>query len=97
MTDAERLVRDIADITGEYKTDRQVVIAQLYIDRALETANKVVNIFRERNDVLENRLEFTQKNVAALQRKINTLFEAVAHGDEEHRKWLKATIEAHFA
>jgi DNA-binding FadR family transcriptional regulator len=26
-----------------------------------------------------------------------TLFDAIAHGDEEHRTWLKAAIDAHFA
>lgn len=27
----------------------------------------------------------------------NTLFEAIAHGDDEHRAWLKEAIDAHFA
>lgn len=27
----------------------------------------------------------------------NTLFDAIAHGDEEHREWLKEAIDCHFA
>lgn len=29
-------------------------------------------------------------------RRIATLFDAVAHGGNQHRAWLKAAIEAHF-
>ncbi len=28
--------------------------------------------------------------------KIGTLFDAIAHGDDTHRAWLKAKIEEHF-
>jgi rubrerythrin len=31
-----------------------------------------------------------------LREKISTLFDAIAHGDDEHRRWLKEKIEAHF-
>jgi hypothetical protein len=31
------------------------------------------------------------------QKKIDTLFDAIKHGDEEHQAWLKSAIEAHFA
>ena len=30
------------------------------------------------------------------QSKIDTLFEAIAHGDSEHRAWLKDAIDKHF-
>lgn len=30
-------------------------------------------------------------------RKIETLFDAIKHGDDDHRRWLKDAIEAHFA
>jgi hypothetical protein len=28
--------------------------------------------------------------------RIDSLFEAIAHGSEDHRRWLKEAIEAHF-
>lgn len=33
----------------------------------------------------------------ALQNKINSLFDVLAHGDEAHRNWLKSAIESHFS
>lgn len=31
------------------------------------------------------------------EKKIATLFDAIAHGDEKHRAWLKQAIQDHFA
>lgn len=31
------------------------------------------------------------------QKRIDTLYDAIAHGDDQHRAWLKKKIEEHFA
>lgn len=36
-------------------------------------------------------------DIAALRAKIDSLFSAVAHGDDEHRNWLRQAIDDHFA
>lgn len=41
-------------------------------------------------EVLENRY-------ALVLIQVSSLFEAIAHGDEEHRAWLKRAISDHFA
>ena len=35
--------------------------------------------------------------IASLRARVNSLFSAIQHGDEEHRAWLKEAIENHFA
>lgn len=35
--------------------------------------------------------------ISAIEAKAASLFDAIAHGDDEHRKWLKQAIEDHFA
>lgn len=45
-------------------------------------------------EVRELRAELSRKRAQIAQQ--NTLFEAIAHGDENHREWLKAAITAHF-
>jgi hypothetical protein len=35
--------------------------------------------------------------VRSLERRIDSLFDAIAHGDEAHRAWLREAIEAHFS
>ena len=35
--------------------------------------------------------------IGYLLRKISTLFDAIAHGDEKHREWLNTAIDDHFA
>lgn len=37
-----------------------------------------------------------ESNYDKLYEKIDTLYDAIAHGDEEHRAWLKVAMEAHF-
>lgn len=39
----------------------------------------------------------TQDRLKQLRRRVDTLFDAIAHGDESHRAWLKKAIEDHFA
>lgn len=41
--------------------------------------------------------QLMQTLIERLQGRIDTLFEAIAHGDEDHRAWLKEAITAHFA
>ena len=36
------------------------------------------------------------KDIRYLEKKRDTLFDAVKHGDEKHRAWLKKAIEDHF-
>ncbi len=43
------------------------------------------------------REEFLLAEIAHLQARQQELFDAIAHGDDEHRAWLKAAIDAHFA
>ncbi len=35
--------------------------------------------------------------LASLEERIATLFEALAHGSDEHRAWLKQAIDNHFS
>lgn len=37
-----------------------------------------------------------RNNYIQLKVKIETLFDAVKHGDEEHQRWLKEAIDSHF-
>jgi hypothetical protein len=32
----------------------------------------------------------------SLEERVATLYDALAHGSDEHKAWLKAAIEAHF-
>lgn len=41
--------------------------------------------------------DFFQKACGEAADKIETLFPAIAHGDDAHRAWLKQAIEDHFA
>jgi hypothetical protein len=41
--------------------------------------------------------EALQRVVRQVEERTETLFAALAHGDEIHRAWLKEAIEAHFA
>lgn len=50
-------------------------------------------------DYSDNGAEMTskeQEKIQQIQLKINTLYDKIAHGDEEHRKWLKEAINEHF-
>lgn len=38
-----------------------------------------------------------EMSVAYLEERVATLFDAIAHGTEEHRAWLKKAIDDHFA
>jgi hypothetical protein len=42
------------------------------------------------------RIEQLEKESHWLFKKIDSLFDAIAHGDDEHRKWLKQKITDHF-
>lgn len=45
-------------------------------------------------------LAYDGRDLAALQKyaqRVDTLFEAIAHGDEPHRTWLKEAIRNHLA
>ena len=37
------------------------------------------------------------KHLEVVEVKINTLYDAIAHGDDKHRAWLKEAIESHFS
>lgn len=39
--------------------------------------------------------EFWRIHAGTLAERIETLFDAIAHGDEEHRAWLKEAIDCH--
>lgn len=36
------------------------------------------------------------RQLAYLKFKIDTLFDAIRHGDQKHREWLKEAIQCHF-
>ena len=40
--------------------------------------------------------EFAAHAHKLLQEKINTLFDKIKHGDQEHQDWLKKAIDEHF-
>ena len=48
-------------------------------------------------DPLQGELVALQKDKAELIEKINTLFDAIKHGDDEHKDWLKVAINKHFS
>lgn len=47
-------------------------------------------------DKIKLRTRLSDIKTTVLLERISTLFPAIAHGDENHRKWLKEAIEAHF-
>jgi hypothetical protein len=49
------------------------------------------------NIALHNALEAAQAAATIAERREIGLFDAIAHGDGEHRAWLKEAITAHFA
>lgn len=54
----------------------------------------MVEIF---NMQFANRIRILEAERDQLKAAQATLFDAIAHGDEEHRVWLKKAIDAHFA
>ena len=47
-------------------------------------------------DAWRDRFERSDADLAEVNGKVNTLFDAIAHGDEKHRAWLKQAIKDHF-
>ena len=45
---------------------------------------------------MNNNVEKIEDKYNELVEKVSTLFDAIAHGDEEHRRWLKEAIDKHF-
>lgn len=46
---------------------------------------------------LEDEIEYLERQGDKQRARIATLFDAIAHGDEKHRAWLKQAIKDHFA
>lgn len=46
--------------------------------------------------LVQDATEKEYNRFVALQNKVDTLYDVLAHGDEAHRAWLKQTIERHF-
>jgi len=44
----------------------------------------------------EQYIEELENKYAQLIIQATTLYDAIAHGDEEHRRWLKEAIDKHF-
>jgi hypothetical protein len=49
-----------------------------------------------RLSIRNNELQQHVASLTATNARIATLFDAVAHGDDEHRAWLREAIDAHF-
>ncbi len=52
--------------------------------------------WQDRYAAMRSLQDKTDARLVALQCRVETLFDALAHGDDEHRAWLKARIEEHF-
>lgn len=42
-------------------------------------------------------LDSLRVRLAEVEMKVETLFDAIAHGDDEHRAWLKQKLVEHFS
>lgn len=47
-------------------------------------------------DSLRAKLDTEESQYDDLRSRVGTLFVAIAHGDESHRRWLEKTIQDHF-
>ncbi len=61
----------------------------LWLDRALDMASTLV-ADGDRIPVI-----VVARALLRLNSRVETLFDAIAHGDDAHRAWLKAKIEEH--
>lgn len=60
--------------------------------------NKIMKSWLVKLLGLESELEKSKKKaIQELKSKIDSLYDVLAHGDEDHKAWLKKAINAHFS
>lgn len=67
------------------------------IERAVEKLTGEKIVYGERLESALAKIFAALDRAVIQQEKIATLYDAIAHGDDEHRRWLRQRLEEHFA
>jgi len=98
MTQEEMLSYAIEFLSqiGQYQKFEDWLLAKGYSQDEIDDCQQWENMKYLAFSKLESQFHQTQEELSKAKESINSLFDAIKHGDQEHQDWLEEKIKAHF-